>query len=72
MEGFAICAKKIISKNDIKAIITTGPPQSTHLIGLSLEKYKIPWVADFRDPWTNVYYNKYLPARIGLLKKTKY
>ena len=72
-KGFAICAaKKIISKNDIKAIITTGPPQSTHLIGLSLKKkYKIPWVADFRDPWTNVYYNKYLPRTDRTVKKDK-
>tara|TARA_S200000501_G_scaffold339840_1_gene347838 strand:+ start:34394 stop:35695 length:1302 start_codon:yes stop_codon:yes gene_type:complete len=72
-KNFAIhAAKKIISKNDIKTIITTGPPQSTHLIGLSLKKkYKIPWVADFRDPWTNVYYNKYLPRTLKSIKKDK-
>ncbi len=37
--------------------ITTGPPHSTHLIGLRLQKLlKIKWVADFRDPWTDIYY----------------
>lgn len=35
------------------AIMTTSPPISAHLVGLSLSKrLRIPWVADFRDPWT--------------------
>ena len=55
-------ARKIINEIGIDAIITTGPPQSTHLIGLDLKKeFGIPWVADFRDPWTNVYYNRFFP-----------
>lgn len=42
-------------------IITTGPPHSTHLVGARLQKaYGIPWVADFRDPWTSIYYNETL------------
>ncbi len=40
-------------------IITTGPPQSTHLIGLYLkQQFKTKWIADFRDPWTQIYYLK--------------
>lgn len=39
------------------AILTTGPPHSTHLIGSWLRAaWKIPWIADFRDPWTEIYY----------------
>jgi len=35
------------------AILTTSSPDSTHLIGHSLRRrFGIPWVADFRDPWT--------------------
>lgn len=35
------------------AVLTTGPPFSTHLVGLELrQRFKIPWVADFRDDWT--------------------
>lgn len=42
-----------IRKGDYHAIITTGPPHSMHLIGLQLhEKTGIPWLADFRDPWS--------------------
>lgn len=43
-------------------VITTGPPHSTHLIGLKLKKkYQISWVADWRDPWTGIYYLKLNP-----------
>ncbi|MBL7877984.1 MAG: glycosyltransferase [Cyclobacteriaceae bacterium] len=39
------------------AIISTGPPHSNHLIALKLyNKNKIPWLADFRDPWTTMDY----------------
>lgn len=44
-----------LQKNKVDAIISTGPPHSMHLIALGLkEKFDIPWVADFRDPWTNI------------------
>lgn len=43
-----------ILKGNYQAIITTGPPHSMHLIGLKLhEKTGIPWLADFRDPWSS-------------------
>lgn len=45
-----------IRKNKIDVIISTGPPHSMHLIALGL-KNKFPnirWIADFRDPWTNI------------------
>ena len=47
--------KKIKAYN-IEHIITTGPPHSMHLIGLALKK-EIPslkWIADFRDPWSEL------------------
>jgi hypothetical protein len=52
--------KKYIAEQNIETIITTGPPHSLHLIGLQLKKeLKVRWVADFRDPWTNIgYLNK--------------
>ena len=51
--------KKLIIKNNIKHVITTGPPHSTHLIGLKIKKdFEIKWTVDFRDPWVNVFYNK--------------
>ena len=54
--------EKYISKNQIDTIITTAPPHSIHLIGLGLkEKMKhLHWIADFRDPWTNIGYHSSL------------
>jgi glycosyltransferase involved in cell wall biosynthesis len=50
--------ENIIKENNIDTIISTGPPHSMHLIGLKLKrKLDIPWLADFRDPWANLYYN---------------
>lgn len=44
-----------ISKNNIDAVISTGPPHSMHLIALGIKhKFNIPWIADFRDPWTQI------------------
>lgn len=52
-------AKKIIDQEKIEVVITTGPPHSTHLIGYHLKKSRgIKWIADFRDPWTDIYYYK--------------
>lgn len=50
-------------------IITTGPPQSAHLIGLLLKKkYNVRWIADFRDPWTEIFYYDQLP-HLSFVKK---
>ena len=44
-----------IQKNKIDAVISTGPPHSMHLIAMGLKhKFNIPWIADFRDPWTQI------------------
>lgn len=50
-------AGEIIREEHIETVITTGPPHSTHLIGLALKKeLNLPWIADLRDPWTDIYY----------------
>ncbi|MCX6270220.1 MAG: glycosyltransferase family 4 protein [Bacteroidetes bacterium] len=44
---------KYLSKNPVKVVISTGPPHSCHIIGLHIKQlHNIPWIADFRDPWT--------------------
>lgn len=44
-----------LSENKIDAVISTGPPHSMHLIAEGIHrKTNIPWLADFRDPWTNI------------------
>lgn len=49
--------KKYLKQNKVDAIISTGPPHSMHLIARKLKKkMNIPWIADFRDPWTTIDY----------------
>lgn len=44
-----------LQENQVDAIISTGPPHSMHMIALGLKQITgIPWLADFRDPWTNI------------------
>lgn len=46
-----------LKENPVDAIVSTGPPHSAHLIALGLKKKNnIPWLADFRDPWTTMDY----------------
>jgi glycosyltransferase involved in cell wall biosynthesis len=48
-----------LKTNTIDVVISTGPPHSMHLIAQKLhQKNNIKWIADFRDPWTDLYYNK--------------
>ena len=53
--------RKYLREHPVDVIVSTGPPQSMHLIGLELHRATgIPWVADFRDPWTKLFYFKHL------------
>lgn len=55
---FAVkAASEIIDKEKIDTVFISSPPHSSQLIGLELkEKYGIRWIADMRDPWTDIYY----------------
>lgn len=54
-------ALELIHEQQIEVVITSGPPHSTHLIGKKIkDKTNIRWIADFRDPWTDIYYYKEL------------
>ena len=54
------------------AVISTGPPHSMHLIAKELHaRYGIPWIADFRDPWTKIFYFKHLGLSEKSLRKHK-
>ena len=54
--------KTYLKENNIDVLVTTGPPHSLHLIGLGLKKElpELKWIADFRDPWTEISYYKHL------------
>lgn len=51
--------KKLLRHEKFDAIITVGPPHSTHLIGLRLSKlFHLPHVPIFIDPWVDIIYYK--------------
>ena len=59
-----------LNNNEIDVVITTGPPHSIHIIGLALrDKFKIKWISDFRDPWTEIDYFQQLPLTKKANKK---
>ena len=61
-------AVEIIKENNIDVVVTTSPPHSTQLIGLKLKQNNLvkKWIADLRDPWTDIfYYDKFYPTKIA-------
>lgn len=63
----------ILEAEDIDTVITTGPPHSVHLIGMGIKKLTpVKWIADFRDPWTNISYHSELPMSRTVKERHKY
>lgn len=53
--------KKYLAQHPVEVIVSTGPPHSMHLIARKVSRATaIPWVADFRDPWTKMFTFKYM------------
>lgn len=49
--ALAAC-RRVCHREAPDVLLTSGPPHCVHLLGLLLKwQYRIPWVADFRDPW---------------------
>jgi hydroxymethylpyrimidine pyrophosphatase-like HAD family hydrolase len=56
-------------KENFSHIISTGPPHSVHLIAKGVKSATgIKWLADFRDPWTNIDWFSKLP----MTRNTRY
>ncbi len=53
--------KKYLKEHPVDLIVSTGPPHSMHLIAEKVAAATgIKWIADFRDPWTGMFYFKHL------------
>lgn len=60
----------LVKSGQFQAVITTGPPHSMHLIGRELKRITgIPWIADFRDPWSQWEFLDTLPMTSLIRKK---
>jgi glycosyltransferase involved in cell wall biosynthesis len=52
-------ARKLIKDENIDAIVSVGPPHSTHLIGKKIcKKFNILHIPVFIDPWVDIIYYK--------------
>ena len=48
----ARAALRIVRRERIDVLLTTSPPNSMHAVGaFAGSRARVPWVADFRDPW---------------------
>jgi len=45
-------ALALARRHRFDCVLTTSPPQSTHLVGLALRSRGLPWIAELRDGWT--------------------
>jgi len=46
-------ARDLLASQTIDALLTSSPPAIAHIVARQLkEEHRIPWVADFRDLWT--------------------
>ncbi|MCU0342226.1 MAG: glycosyltransferase [Ignavibacterium sp.] len=62
-------ASRFIEKENIDAVVSIGPPHSSHLIGLKLSrKFTIPHIPVFIDPWVDIVYYKNLKRSALTLK----
>ena len=60
----------ILNNNKIDIIFSSSPPQTNHLIASYLSsKYNIPWIADFRDPWTGQFWVNEGKLRLPIVNK---
>ncbi len=59
--------RKYLTEHPVDLIVSTGPPHSMHLIALKLKReVKVPWLADFRDPWTGIdFYHRLKLTRVA-------
>lgn len=62
--------RKIIESEHIDAILSTSPPETSHLIARKLKRsYSIPWVADLRDLWSEDHFRPRPALKRTLLRQ---
>jgi len=59
-------AREILLKEHIDLVYSSSGPFISHFVAMKLkQEFKIPWVADFRDPWTgNVLINQHFTKNL--------
>jgi len=70
-KSFAIEAgTDFLQRESVDAMISTSSPVTSHIIARELnERYGIPWIADFRDLWTQNHYYPYSSLRKAIERR---
>jgi glycosyltransferase involved in cell wall biosynthesis len=56
-------ALRELKSGEYEAVVTTGPPHSTHFVGRTLRRrLGLRWIADMRDPWTGIHHYDQFPT----------
>lgn len=56
--------REFLGQQQADAMISTSSPVTSHIVAGELKaRFKIPWIADFRDLWTRNYYYPYSHIR---------
>jgi glycosyltransferase involved in cell wall biosynthesis len=59
-------ARERVRAGEVDCVITSSPPESSHLVALALGRDRPAWVADFRDGWT---FEPWRPAPLTAVHK---
>jgi glycosyltransferase involved in cell wall biosynthesis len=51
LPGALSAVRRLLRRERVDALVTSGPPNSAHLVGLALGRERPAWLADFRDGW---------------------
>ena len=70
-KAFAIRAgSDFLQRESADAMISTSSPVTSHIVARELNyRHGIPWVADFRDLWTQNHYYPYSPIRKAIERR---
>jgi glycosyltransferase involved in cell wall biosynthesis len=47
----SLAIRRLLRRRSFDCLVTTSPPESSHLLGLVLGNRRPAWIADFRDGW---------------------
>jgi glycosyltransferase involved in cell wall biosynthesis len=51
-------ARTVLAADPPDALLSSGPPETNHLVVRTLHlESRLPWIADFRDPWFGLHLN---------------
>ena len=63
-------ALRACRRDPIDAVLATGKPWTSLVVGLKIARaLNVPFVADFRDPWTRNPYGEWLPSVLSRAKR---